>query len=59
MYEKDGKYYTWKEFSDLTGASEFDSDVPDGWTLREPGELVDFITEELSFDLRNPVNILP
>ena len=59
MYEKDGKYYTWKEFSALTGASELDSDVPDGWTLREPGELVDFITEELSFDLRNPVNILP
>ena len=59
MYEKDGKYYTWKEFSDLTGASELDSDVPDGWTLREPGELVDFITDELSFDLEHSVDILP
>lgn len=29
------------------------------YTLREAGELVDFITNELSFDLSHPVNILP
>ena len=29
------------------------------YTLREPGELVDFITDELSFTLSNPVEILP
>ena len=29
------------------------------YTLREAGELVDFITNELSFDLSHPVEILP
>ena len=29
------------------------------YTLREPGELVDFITNELSFSLQHPVDILP
>ena len=29
------------------------------YTLREAGELVDFITDELSFNLSHPVNILP
>ena len=29
------------------------------YTLKEPGELVDFITEQLSFDLNHPVEILP
>lgn len=29
------------------------------YTLRESGELVDFVTNELSFDLSHPVNILP
>ena len=33
--------------------------MPDNWTLRESGELVDFITDELSFDLSHPVEILP
>jgi hypothetical protein len=27
--------------------------------LREAGELVDFITDELEFDLTHPVDILP
>ena len=58
MYEKDGKYYTWSEFVKLTGTSK-DDEVPDGWTLREAGELVDFITGELSFNLEHPVEILP
>ena len=29
------------------------------YTLKEPGELVDFITDELSFNLQHPVEILP
>ena len=59
MYEKDGKYYTWAEFTKLTGKSKDDVALPDGWTLREAGELVDFITGELSFNLEHPVEILP
>lgn len=59
MYEKDGKYYTWEEYSALTGSSATDKDVESGWTLRESGELVDFITDELSFNLEHPVDILP
>lgn len=35
------------------------SDLPDNWTLREAGELVDFITNELSFSINHPVEILP
>ena len=46
MYEKDGKYYTEK-------------DAPSDAILHEAGELVDFITDELSFDLSHPVEILP
>ena len=59
MYEKDGKYYTWKEFAALTNTSENSKELPEGWTLKEAGELVDFITDELSFDLNHPVDILP
>ena len=29
------------------------------YTLREAGELVDFVTSELTFNLHNPVEILP
>jgi hypothetical protein len=29
------------------------------FTLREAGELVDFITDELAFNISNPVDILP
>jgi hypothetical protein len=68
MYEKDGKYYTQKEFLDYIrtqpGYSNFElsesvKDLPNEWTLRESGELVDFITNELSFSLSHPVEILP
>ena len=65
MYEKDGKYYTPQEFQELTGYNvdpalgEVATSLPDAWTLREAGELVDFITPELSFNLSNPVEILP
>ena len=33
--------------------------IEDNYTLREAGELVDFITDKLSFDLSHPVEILP
>lgn len=46
MYEKDGKYYT-------------EAEAPEDAILHEAGELVDFITDELSFDLSHPVEILP
>ena len=70
MYEKDGKYYTQKEFleknsgfdvyyTDSKGDRYVTKDLPDGWTLHESGELVDFITNELSFDISHPVDILP
>ena len=61
MYEKDGKYYTQEEYEKLTGTtlSKNTQDLDPGWTLREAGELVDFITDELSFDLSHPVEILP
>ena len=60
IYEKDGKYYTEDEFFNLNSDYTKDSkDLPEGWTLYESGELVDFITNELSFNLSNPVEILP
>lgn len=63
MYEKDGKYYTTEEFLKLNPKVSIEGDIttdlPNGWTLRESGELVDFITNELSFSLSHPVEILP
>lgn len=74
MYEKDGKYYTQNEFLELnptfqiyyeeeledgSKVTKIAKDLPESWTLREAGELVDFITSELSFDLSHPVDILP
>lgn len=68
MYEKDGKYYTSEEFLQKIHSipeyanfklTEDTKDLPKGWSLREAGELVDFITNELSFNLSNPVDILP
>ena len=59
MYEKDGKYYTEEEFFIITGETSTSTNLPNGWTLHESGELVDFITDELSFNLNHPVEILP
>ena len=65
MYEKDGKYYTPQEFQNLTNCNvdptkgTISHNLPEGWSLREAGELVDFITNGLSFDLSHPVDILP
>ena len=43
----------------LKQAMEDFEDLLVGYTLREAGELVDFVTSELSFNLSNPVDILP
>ena len=59
MYEKNGKYYTQEEFQNLLGYQNMPNELPDGWTLYEEGQLVDFITDELSFNLKHPIDILP
>ena len=68
MYEKDGKYYTLSEMLKIekgvtvnptTGVVSADFPDGSGWILHEAGELVDFITDELSFNLSNPVEMLP
>lgn len=60
MYEKDGKYYTEDQFFTLNpNVQKTDKQLPSNWVLREAGELVDFITDELSFNLNHPVEILP
>ena len=45
-----GQYDSWKDLV---------SDINEDPTLVEAGELTDFETSELSFDLHHPVNILP
>ena len=45
---------TFKELYGEDAFNEFQA-----YTLHEPGELVDFITDELSFDISHPVDILP
>ena len=47
------------EYTDDQGQVQELDGFPEGWTLREAGELVDFITDELSFSLSHPVDILP
>jgi hypothetical protein len=45
--------------SDIDLSKNTPKDLPNGWTLREAGELVDFITDELSFNINHPVELLP
>ena len=69
MYEYKDQLYSLQELEDiyhlttsdqqhwlLNGQEVTGENLP---VLREPGELVDFITDELSFDLNHPVNITP
>jgi hypothetical protein len=71
MLEYKGEYYTKDELREKFGITiELDendkefwskngTDVSDKITLHEKGELVDFITDELSFSINAPVTITP
>ena len=66
MFEYKGEYYTQQELQDqfnivlsnnawMKNGKDISNDV----TLHEKGELVDFITDELSFSIKSPVTITP
>lgn len=62
MYEYDGKLHTEKEFK--AHFSDWNKDTsggkyPAGVSVYQKGELVDFITDQLSFDINHPVSIAP
>ena len=66
MLEYKGEYYTQDQLKDkfdiiLDGNTwrQNGKDITDQVTLREKGELVDFITDELSFSIKSPVTITP
>ena len=48
-----------KKKQELTDSQMQLQDIDNQYILREAGELVDFITDELSFNLNHPVEILP
>ena len=66
MYEYQNQFYSLEELESDFGIT-LSSDkrswinlpTDESPILREKGELVDFITDELSFSLENPVNIIP
>lgn len=65
MYEYNNSLYSLEELESKFGITMTEDKTSwlgvtgDEPVLREPGEVVDFITDELSFSLSNPVNILP
>ena len=71
MFEYNGDYYTQDQLKEKFGIEpsqdkqswlrngEVDDDLKNDITLYEKGQLIDFITDELSFDLEHPVNIVP
>lgn len=66
MLEYKGDYYTQKQLENKFGIvikenkwKKGDVDVSQDITLHEKGELVDFITDELSFSIKSPVTITP
>ena len=66
MLEYKGEYYTQDQLKDKFNIildsntwKQGDKDVTDQIILREKGELVDFITDELSFSIKSPVTITP
>ena len=66
MLEYKGDYYTQKQLEEKFGIvikenkwKKGDVDVSQDITLHEKGELVDFITDELSFSIKSPVTITP
>jgi hypothetical protein len=68
MFEYKGDYYTQEQLEEQFGITlsqdetkwlKGESDVTNDVTLHEKGELVDFITDELSFSINSPVTITP
>jgi hypothetical protein len=66
MFEYKGEYYTEEQLEtecgiELSGDNWIKNNkiINDEITLHEPGELVDFITDELSFSIKSPVTITP
>lgn len=57
LWDEDGNPFTENVFKEKYGQETWDEF--NLYTLHEPGELVDFITNELSFNLEHPVEILP
>lgn len=69
-YEYQNHYYTYEQLEDTFGI-EYDKDndqwikiatgnpIEDQIGVKKKGELVDFITDELSFDLAHPVTMIP
>jgi hypothetical protein len=66
MYEYKGEYYTVEQLQSEFGITNNGTswykngkDISELVTLHEKGELVDFITDELSFSIKSPVTIIP
>lgn len=59
MYEYDGEYYTLDQIKKMFPDEKITDTLPDGVTCYQAGELVDFITDQLSFDINHPVTISP
>lgn len=67
MYEYKNSIYSQEELNKKFGIAikeekwmdSLGNDVTEDITLREKGELVDFITEQLNFSLDHPVHIIP
>jgi hypothetical protein len=66
MLEYKGEYYTEEqlknEFNIIPDGKKWTkngTDVSDDVILHEKGELVDFVTDELSFSIKSPVTITP
>jgi len=66
MLEYKGDYYTVQQLQEKFGIvlngsrwMRGQTDVTNEVTLREKGELVDFVTDELSFSIKSPVTITP
>ena len=66
MLEYKGEYYTQKQLQEQFGITmdgnkwkKGEKDVTEDVTLREKGELVDFITDELQFSIKSPVTVTP
>ena len=59
-YQYNEKLYSKSEIEKLLGITlSSEKELPEGVTLYQSNELVDFITDQLSFDINHPVTITP